>query len=140
MDSGAFEVVLADGQHVVVRRIADGDAAAWTAYADGNTAPIGISRLVKRSGRRSGYVEVAVAPEYRERGLGKILFDTLLMSSLERGFDRLFARVKARSWLGRRLRRRTRNAGERRSHPRCPETADDPSRPWTSRPYLLETT
>ena len=56
-----------------------------------------------------------MAPEYRERGLGKILFDTLLMSSLERGFDRLFARVKARSWLGRRLRRRTRNAGERRS-------------------------
>ena len=35
MDSGAFEVVLADGQHVVVRRIADGDAAAWTAYLDG---------------------------------------------------------------------------------------------------------
>jgi GNAT superfamily N-acetyltransferase len=99
-DSRSFDVVLADGRRTTVRAVTDGDATAWAAFGDDSRDAVGVARLVVRSPRGSAEVEVAVARAYRERGLGKILFDTLVLTALELGVDRVVARVRADSWIG----------------------------------------
>jgi GNAT superfamily N-acetyltransferase len=136
-DSRSFDVVLADGRRTTVRAVTDGDATAWAAFGDDSRDAVGVARLVVRSPRGSAEVEVAVARAYRERGLGKILFDTLVLTALELGVDRVVARVRADSWIGQKLRSRagavTRARTSRELSLEVP-IVDEPQTLFTSRP------
>lgn len=105
-DSRTFDVVLADGRRATVRAVTDGDATGWAAFTGGSHDPVGVGRLVPRSTPGTAEVKVTVTPEYRGRGLGKILFDTLVLTALEQGFDRVVAQVGADSWIVPKLRSR----------------------------------
>lgn len=99
----SFEVTLPRGRRLTVRVLDDADASTWAAYADDRLEPVGVARLVTRSLGEPAEATVTIEAEYQQLGLGKILFDTLVLSALELGFERVVVRVGPDSWIGDKL-------------------------------------
>ncbi len=127
-----FEVVLHDGRTTEIRGVdsdeeariasllgmtgdidpgarqemeARGCCSAWGAYADldGHQQAVGLARYVQSDDERSADIEVRVAGALRSVGLGKLLFETLILNALEHGLDVLVARVTRHSRVAQRL-------------------------------------
>lgn len=127
-----FEVVLHDGRTTKIRGVdrneeariaavlgmasdvdaearqemeARGCCAAWGAYADldGQKQAVGLARYTQSDDERSADIEVRVAGALRGVGLGKLLFETLILNALEHGLDVLVARVTRHSRVAQRL-------------------------------------